>query len=312
MKIITLTLNPAFDIHCHAESFSLYCESVADITDRDAGGKGINISRALCGMNVPEVSYIVLGTDNGEDFKIQLKKYGINFKVLETEGRIRENITVHTDGNPETRLSFRGFVASDSLIDNLEEKILNEITDDTYLTFTGSVPHGVSRKRILAFLENLKAKGVKLVIDSKSVIKEDLIRIKPWLIKPNEEEILAYTGYDVKSIGDCILGAKELNAYGIENVMITLGKKGAVMATDKNTYIASAPDVEAISTVGAGDSSIGGFLYAKYKGADAKECLKTAVAFGSAACMTRGTNPPSEKNIEKIISEINMKILKSR
>lgn len=304
MKIITLTLNPAIDVHCHAESFQLYRESVADVTERDAGGKGINISRALCEVGVPNIAYVVLGSDNGADFEMQLKGYGINYKALKIDGRIRENITLHTDNNPETRLSFRGFTASDMLIDDLEEKISEEITDDTYLTFTGSVPQGISHDRILNFLEKLSEKGVKLIIDSKSITKEDLIRIKPFLIKPNEEEVSSYIGYEVQSLDDCVEGAKLLNNSGIENAMITLGEKGAMMAASGEIFFASPAEIKVISTIGAGDSSIGGFLYAIYNGKDASECLKTAVAFGSAACMTRGTKPPSKENIEKIIKQI--------
>lgn len=308
MKIITLTLNPAFDVHCHADSFELYKESVADVTERDAGGKGINISRALCEFGIPNTAYVILGSDNGADFEMHLKKYGIDFSAVYTKGRIRENITLHTPGNPETRLSFRGFAATDALIDILEEKISEEITDDTYLTFAGSVPQGISHGRILNFLEKLCKKGVKLVIDSKSITKEDLIKIKPWLIKPNEEEVSAYIGHEVKNLDDCIEGAERLNSYGIENAMISLGKKGAMMVSEGKVYLAVPPDIEAASTIGAGDSSIGGFLFAKYNGNASAECLKTAVAFGSAACMTKGTNPPSKKSAEKIMGEIKLTV----
>ena len=86
--------------------------------------------------------------------------------------------------------------------------------------------------------------------------------------------------------------------------MITLGEKGAMMATSGKVFFVSPAEIKVLSTIGAGDSSIGGFLYAIYNGKDASECLKTAVAFGSAACMTRGTKPPSKEDIEKIIGEI--------
>ena len=304
MKIITLTLNPAFDIHCYAESFELYRESVAEVTERDAGGKGINISRALCEMNIPNTAFVVLGKDNGEEFKQMLSQYKINFEAIEIDGRIRENITVHLKDKPETRLSFRGFNATDLVLDSLEDRLLNEITEESYLTFTGSIPSGISHKRVLDFLQKMRKKGVRLVIDSKSITKEDLINIKPWLIKPNEEEVSSYIGHEAKSLEDCVLGARELNAAGIENVMITLGKKGALLARDGEIYIASAPEVKAISTIGAGDSSIGGFLYSEYNGKTVENSLKTAVAYGTAACLTNGTNPPLEKDIESIIREI--------
>ena len=304
MKIITLTLNPAFDVHCQADSFELYKENLADITEKDAGGKGINISRALCEFDVPNVAYVVLGSDNGADFEAQLKKYGLNYRALRIDGRIRENITVHTENNPETRLSFRGFSATDSIIDELEEKIFKELEEDTYIVFAGSVPQGISKERILRFLSSLKEKGIKLIIDSKSITKEELLMLKPYLIKPNEEEVSAYIGHNVQTFADCIEGAKYLNDSGIENAMISLGKKGAMTVTDGEVYTAKPPLVEAVSTIGAGDSSIAGFLYAKYNKKGIFECLKNAVAFGTAACLKKGTNPPSRADVEKIIERI--------
>lgn len=304
MKIITLTLNPAFDVHCVAESFELYKESVADITDKNAGGKGVNISRALCEFNIENTAYIVLGDDNGEAFARELKKYGLTFKPFYVKGRIRENITVHTEGKPETRLSFKGFSAHDSLIDEIEAEILKEADSDTYLTFTGSVPQGLTHEKIISFLKNLKNKGVKLIIDSKSIKKEDILELKPFLIKPNEEEVSAYLDGDVKTLDSCIEGGKILNSKGTENVMITFGGKGAAVVTNEKTYIARPPKITPLSTIGAGDSSIAGFLYALYNKKETKECLKTAVAFGSAACLEKGTRPPEKSVTEKIINDI--------
>ncbi len=304
MKTITLTLNPAFDVHCQTESFELYKESLADITETDAGGKGINISRALCEFDIPNTAYVVLGNDNGADFEAKLKNYGLNYQALKIDGRIRENITIHTENTPETRLSFRGFSATDNLIDELEERVLNELQDDTYIVFAGSVPQGISKERILKFLNNLKEKGVKLIIDSKSITKEDLLSLKPYLIKPNEEEVSAYIGHNAETFEDCIEGAKFLNEKGIENAMISLGKKGAMTVTDGKVYLAKPPAVNIVSTIGAGDSSIAGFLYAKYNKKDTFECLKTAVAFGTAACLTKGTNPPEKADVEKIIKNV--------
>ena len=171
-----------------------------------------------------------------------------------------------------------------------------------YIVFAGSVPNGITDKRIIEFLNNFKQKGVKLIIDSKSITKEELLMLKPYLIKPNEEEVSAYIGHNVQTFADCIEGAKYLNENGIENVMITLGKKGAMTVTDGKVYIAKPPVVEVVSTIGADDSSIAGFLYAKYHGKDTLECLKTAVAFGSAACLTSGTNPPKKADVENIKS----------
>ena len=110
MKIYTLTLTPAYDVHASADSFSVCRENFATIIDRDAGGKGVNVSRALCAVGVNNTAVVVIGKDNGSDYKASLAQFGLNALYLEKDGRIRENLTLH-HGSGETRISFSGFCA---------------------------------------------------------------------------------------------------------------------------------------------------------------------------------------------------------
>jgi fructose-1-phosphate kinase PfkB-like protein len=146
--------------------------------------------------------------------------------------------------------------------------------------------------------------GARVVIDSKSFTLSDLIDVKPWLIKPNGEEIEVYSDRVVKDFGDCRGLAEELCAKGIENVMISLGEKGAMLVNSDGAFVAVPPSVSAVSTVGAGDSTIAGFVSAFADGKRAEECLRRAVAFGSAACMRGGTAPPMACNIADILKNI--------
>ena len=113
MKIYTLTLNPAYDVHAFAEGLSLRCENLAQIQSREAGGKGVNISRALCSGQTPNTAIIVLGKDNSADFEKELSD--MNCILLEKEGRIRENLTIHCADASETRISFTGFSVDDGI-----------------------------------------------------------------------------------------------------------------------------------------------------------------------------------------------------
>ena len=144
MNIITITLNPAFDIHCFCESFSQNRENLANITAKDAGGKGINISRALAESGASSTALVVLGDENGDDFLRALSGEKMNVEKILTPGRIRENITIHTKENKETRLSFPGFSADNSLLDSVKSIIESKLTSDTVITFTGSIPGGIS------------------------------------------------------------------------------------------------------------------------------------------------------------------------
>ena len=303
MKIITLTLNPAFDIHCLADGFKPYSESVVSIIARDAGGKGVNISRALSGVGTVNTAIVVLGEENGEEFYKLLLDDGMSVKPIYSNGRIRENITLHERVNPETRLSFGGFSVENSIISKVNSAI-GEVDENTIITFTGSIPRGMEIKDVLKMLLEYKALGAKVVIDSRSVTLGDIIDFKPWLIKPNKDEAEKYIKKDISTFEDALKIASEIHKSGVENVMISLGGDGAVLVSDEGCYYAKTPKIRAVSTIGAGDSAIAGFIDGFSKGYKLDECLCYASAFGTAACMRNGTKPPLSEDIQKIKKEI--------
>ncbi|MBQ9113091.1 MAG: 1-phosphofructokinase family hexose kinase [Clostridia bacterium] len=303
MKIITLTLNPAFDMHCFVEDFQPYHENLASITANEAGGKGVNISRALTVNGVENTALVVLGEENGDTFRRSLAADGIDFIEITVPGRIRENITLHTNGADETRISFSGFSADDSLLDMTEKALAGKLDENTILTFTGRVPGGVSIDAVKAMLGRMAATGAKIVIDSRSFTTEDIIELHPWLIKPNEEEIAMYSDIPVHDFEGAAKAAEALRSKGIENVMISLGSKGAMLCCADGCFVARAPGITALSTIGAGDSSIAGFAAAAKMGAPYSEMLRTAVCYGSAACMTEGTRPPKAEDVAMLLEK---------
>ena len=306
MKIVTLTLNPAFDLHCYSENFRPYFENVATVTDYNAGGKGINISRALLAGGVSNRALVIVGQTNGTSYLEALSSDGVETDVIITDGRIRENITLHTENAPETRISFRGFTADESLLCEVENR-LSDLDSGDVLTLTGSNPKGFEPEAVKAMLGRIKKRGIKIVVDSNSFTLDDLMEIKPWLIKPNGEEIGKYAGEEPDTIEKAMEAAQKLHEKGIENAMISLGERGAVLASEDGCYHALPPKCAVVSTIGAGDSAIAGFITAYKKEESSAECLRTAVAYGSAACMTSGTNPPKMETIESLRPQILLK-----
>ncbi len=305
MNIYTLTLNPAYDVHAFAQELALRHENLAKIQSREAGGKGVNISRALCSGQTPNTAIIVLGKENSGDFTQSLAQSGIDCIYLEKEGRIRENLTLHCGDGTETRISFDGFAVDESV---LTEVLANmELTQDSIVTFTGRVPAGIPLEKAKDFLKLLQRKGVRIVLDSKSFSIEDILEIQPWLIKPNQEEISEYLGAEIKTPEQALEKAAIFASRGVTNTMVSLGEKGAVLLSDGKAYMATCPPVEAISTIGAGDSTIAGFVAAAYAGGDAEQCLKTAVSYGTAACLTAGTLPPRKEDQQKIYGQVTVK-----
>lgn len=301
MKIVTLTLNPAFDVHCEISDFRPGHENLARITANDAGGKGINISRALTANGVDNLAFVLLGEENGADFARALARDGIACRTLTVPGRIRENLTCHTAGQPETRISFAGFSISGAQLVQVMEQLNELVAADDIVTFTGRVPAGVDKAGVTRLLGSIRERGERLVIDSRSVDLALLRESRPWMIKPNQEEISQYLGHEVTGFDQIAAAAQQLHRDGIANVMVSLGGQGAMLVCEQGVFTAAAPEVEVCSTVGAGDSMIAGFLAGVRQGLQARECLRLAVAYGSAACMTSGTRPPEKAEIARLL-----------
>ena len=305
MKIYTLTLNPAYDVHAFSPDFAPFRENFARIQSREAGGKGVNISRALCCGGIPNTAVIVLGKENCGDFKESLAQSGIDCVYLEKEGRIRENLTLHCGESPETRISFSGFAVDESILSEVLAQM--QVDAGTVVTFTGRVPSGIPIKQAKDFLKTLQAMGARIVLDSKSFSAEDVFEIRPWLIKPNQEEISEYLGCDVQDPMEAMEKAAVFSDRGVTNVMVSLGEQGALLRSGEKVWLAVPPVIRAASTIGAGDSMIAGFLAGVYRGGSGAACLKNAVAYGTAACLTPGTLPPRQADVEKIKTQVAVK-----
>lgn len=306
MKIITLTLGPAFDMHCHADRLVLDHENLVYMDLCQAGGKGVNISRALVNNGIANLALLVLGQENADSFLRNLDADGVTYEAITVPGRIRENITIHT-GATETRISFPGFRVEKDVLPQVEEKLLALVDADTVVTMTGRVAEGMEVADVIAMLRKAAAKGARIVVDSRSFTLEDLKDLKPWLIKPNQEEISAYLGREISSLEQTLEEARALHEAGIANVMISMGGDGALLVCDAGAYIAVPPKVDVKSTIGAGDSSIAGF--AACPSPKAEDRLRWAVAYGSAACMAAGTLPPEPRDVTMILENIQLKLL---
>jgi len=305
MNIITLTPNPAFDLHCYTESFAPYHENVFVITARDAGGKGINVSRALIKNGVKNTAACIVGCENGGEFLKMLERDGLTLAAVQVEGRIRENITLHEKAKDETRISFPGFSCDPSVLKALRAA-MGKLDEETVCVFAGSAPAGISEEALVAFLKDLKAEGASLIIDSRSVSLASLTELRPMLIKPNREEAERALGISIQTLQDAKNAAKALQEKGIENVLLSLGGEGAILASAEGVYHAVTPNIEVLSTIGAGDSTIAGFLSAMAEGCSKPLSLARAVAFGSAACLSEGTAPPKPEDVEKLLQEISV------
>lgn len=303
MKILTITLNPAFDVHLSVENFRVGAENYANSRTRQAGGKGVNISRALAANGIENTAFVLLCEDGADEFGRRLNSDGVKFIYGLADGAIRENMTIHS-GSSETRISLEGSGITDADVSRLFGRAEEASDDDTVIAFAGRLPQGLDREAILSALRHISASGIKLAVDSNSLSSEDIIKIKPWLIKPNENELSALIGKTLSGIGEISLAAEELCGKGIGNIIASLGAKGAILVGEDGNFFAQPPKINVRSTIGAGDSTLAGFITAKSQGKSGETALACAVAWGSAKCLREGTLPPKPEDIAEILPQI--------
>ena len=302
MEIVTLTLSPAYDVHVYCNTFLAGRENHVKLVSKSSGGKGLNISRALSEYGIKSHAVMLLGNENCADFEKSVSTENITPCLLKINGRIRENITVHTADGEETRISFDGFSANSAVLSEIEKMLSLQKGD--VLTVTGSIPEGVDIPELKLYLSKLKKTGVRIVLDSRSLSLSDIEEIKPWLIKPNAEEVSQYLGRDILDVANAVSAVRELSRLGAKNVIVSLGGLGAVLAADGKIFVGKTPKIDVISTIGAGDSMIAGFIAAAKEENDAIERFRYAIAFGSAACLSAGTMPPEKNKILSLLNEI--------
>jgi 1-phosphofructokinase len=310
-KIITVTLNPAFDLHYAMESFEAGKENYVTRATCDAGGKGINISRALTVNGVENTAYVILGRENAPQFEQELRRDGLAFIPLYTDGRIRENITVHPAKGKETRISLDSFSVGSETLSRLCHDLCGAVDADTLIAFSGRIPKGLTKEEIKDFLAALLGKGACIAVDSNSLTPEDLAEIRPWFIKPNEQEIAAFVGREITTPEEAAAVAAELASRGLaREVMISLGAMGSVWSDGNRRAIINAPDKgKPLSTIGAGDSTVAGYLAAVARGEDTETALRVAASFGSAACYTEGTRPPMPDLVRELFAMARVQFL---
>ncbi|MBO4769584.1 MAG: 1-phosphofructokinase family hexose kinase [Clostridia bacterium] len=292
-KIITICLNPVYDVFLDTDGFALHKENHVKGVYRCIGGKGLNVSRVLHAIGTENTSYVLVGKENGGGISKELDAEGIQHRDFYVDGRVRENFTVRSDGH-ETRICTNTFSVSPDFLDCVLKEIVKDVTRDTIVVCSGKFPGGISRGQSVGFVKRLSEASDFVALDSNYFSRDELLDISPWLIKPNEEEIMIFSesGHE-----DPYQLAEKAKSAGLRNILLSLGGKGAYYTGEHGKYTVSVPKMKPVSTIGAGDATLAGFIKGFVEDLDIESSLRLACAAGSAACLEEGTTPPSKSNI---------------
>lgn len=303
--ILTVTLNPSVDRTVILNGLALHDTNRIVRTEIDAGGKGINLSRMALRLGANTIAAGFLGGDEGAYIRMRLDREGVPYRFVEISGDTRVNINIE-DGSesPPTTLNELGptieqneWKQFEALLDQLAQKA-------AWVCMGGSIPPGLDSSVYAEIAERARMAGARVCVDADGTAMKQALEHKPNMIKPNRDEAERLLGKPITSIDDAVWAAKEIWEAGTEYAMVSMGSDGAILACSDGVFVATPPDIEAVSTIGSGDSLIGGFLSALAAGAGAKDALKLGVAAGTATALSNGSEIGSAAEVHRLLPHV--------
>jgi 6-phosphofructokinase 2 len=288
-KIITVTVNPALDKSAHFRGLVAEQKIRCEQPRFDAGGGGINVSKAISRLGGASLAIFTAGGPTGEMIKNLVIDEGIDIDPISVASWTRESfVAVDDNTNSQYRFGFPG-----AAISSLEkEEIILKIKaiDAELLVLSGSINEGLPTNFYQQIAKIAKEKNIKVIVDTSGESLEKILQVGVYLIKPNVGELAKLVGVERLEMDEVNEAAKKIiDNGGAEIVVVSLGPQGAVLVT-KNSYdYVAAPNVVKKSTVGAGDSMVGGMVWALSQNKNLQEVIRWGVACGSAATMNEGT-----------------------
>lgn len=308
-RIVTLALSPSLDTTLWISNWKTAQDHTVMEERTDASGKAVNLARTFKYYDVPSKLIVVLGRYNEHDFLAQLDRECIKYKNIQVDGTTRENLSIVQNDHSVTRLIRKGFAVPYEAVQEVVAELEKCVCPETLVMISGALPEGISPRTLGKICCRIKELGGQVTLDSRSLAMEDIIAIKPWAIKPNQEEFTALVGRPMENLDDIASEARKIVEQGVCHCLVSLGGDGLFCASAQGTYHAHVPDVEVKCTVGAGDNALAGFVKSTMSGAKLRSALKTAAAFGTAACLIDGTQPPPKLSVCNVLSQVTVEQL---
>ncbi|WP_339007415.1 1-phosphofructokinase [Fusobacterium animalis] len=279
--IYSVTLNPSIDFIVRVKDFQLGETNRAYEDNFFAGGKGIMVSKLLKNVKTDCVNLGFLGGFTGTFIEQNLKKLNILSDFVTVNENTRVNVKLKTE--TETEINCQGPKISDSEKEEFLDKI-RKIKSDDFVILSGSVPSNLGNDFYITIIEILNKNGVKFTLDSSGETFSKSLKYKPFLIKPNKDELKEYARREFKNNQEIVNYVRENLVDKAEHVIISLGGEGALYIDKKFSLFAYPLRVKdnVVNTVGAGDSVVAGFVNYMLKHNDVERAFRFAVACGTA------------------------------
>ena len=285
--VYTLTMNPSIDYVVKLDVLKTGLTNRSLGEEYYIGGKGINVSLVLAELGVRSTALGFTAGFTGEEIEKQLKVSGIDSEFIRLkEGASRINIKLQA--GDETEINGQGPAISEDELSGLLG-LMEKLRDGDTLVLAGSIPESVPKDIYKRILNSVSEKKLRTIVDATGELLRSCLPVRPFLIKPNKQEVSEFFGRELKNEEDIRECGKALRELGAQNVLVSMGGDGAVLfGDDGGIYHSGTVSGKAESTVGAGDSMVAGFIAGYNKTGDPGYALKLGTACGNATAFSKG------------------------
>lgn len=307
--IVTITLSPCIDKSTTVDRFIPEKKLKCSYPLLEAGGGGINVSKVLKNFKAPSFCLYISGGYTGKILDSLVFHEGVKALQVQSELYTRENIIVFEN---HTHLQFRFGMPVNRVNTKEWKEIIKQLKDvnPACVVLSGSIHPGISNDFFAELYAFIKKSGCKLVVDTSGKALKKILNTGAYLIKPNQSEFSSLFGKEKLSVPAIIQKGKQLvNKGRIENIVVSLGKEGALLINKAETFHYTPPELKVKSTVGAGDSMVAAIVYSISNGKPISEAVKFGIAAGSATTINSGMRLCSLSGAKKLLSKVKVKAL---
>lgn len=299
-------MNPAVDIATDVARIEPMHKLRCGPARRDAGGGGINVARAVLRLGGEPIAIFPSGGATGTILETLLRAEDLDFRSIRIGGETREDFAVReTSTGRQYRFVLPGPDLSEREIQECVDTILEVVHGPAILVASGSLPPGISSTFYAKVAHIAAANSALFVLDCSGAALKSALGNDLYLIKPSQRELSELTGEELSDRDACLSACRRIvKENGSRLVALSLGGEGALFVGRDFALSATAPKIEAKSSVGAGDSFLGALVFELSRSASPSQALKTAVAAGSAAMLSPGTGLCDAQDVMKLRPQV--------
>ena len=307
--ITTVTLNPAIDKTITTSSLLPGQVNRSESVKNIAGGKGINVTKVLRQYGNPVCALGFLGGYTGRFIEEYVKGLGAESAFTEIAGETRTSTNVLSQDGYVTEILEPGPVIGEEEKERFLQTYKEKIAGSEFVVLSGSAPKGLPADIYAQLIALADEQKIRTVLDTSGELLVEGVKTKPFLIKPNSKELEYLTGRRLRELREIKEAALQLVAEGIAHVLVSLGEKGMLYATEGKCLFAKAPKVKALNTVGSGDSAVAAAVMALQQGASMEDTLRLCVAISAANTTTLENAVIPKEYAAELFTQIQITVL---